>query len=92
VLVSGLANQGLDQMWGQVIEHRQRMQASGEFEAKRRAQQVKWMWTILEHRLRARLRSDASITRHVAALERRVADGELAPTLAVEEIVRMLGV
>jgi LAO/AO transport system kinase len=92
VLVSGLANQGLDAMWGQVIEHRERMQASGEFEAKRRAQQVKWMWTMLEDRMRARLRSDASIKRHVAGLERRVADGELAPTLAVEEIARMLGV
>jgi LAO/AO transport system kinase len=92
VLVSGLANQGLEEMWDQVIEHRRRMQASGEFEAKRRAQQVKWMWAMLENRLRARLRSDASVKRHVAALEARVANGELAPTLAVEEIAQMLGV
>jgi LAO/AO transport system kinase len=92
VLVSGLANQGLDAMWGHVIEHRRRMQASGEFEAKRRVQQVKWMWTMLEDRLRARLRSDGSVKRHVAALEARVANGELAPTLAVEEIAEMLGV
>jgi hypothetical protein len=38
------------------------------------------------------LRSDASVKRHVAALEARVANGELAPTLAVEEIAQMLGV
>jgi LAO/AO transport system kinase len=68
------------------------MQASGAFEAKRRAQQVKWMWTMLEDRLRARLRADANVKRHVAALEARVAKGELAPTLAVEEIAQMLGV
>jgi LAO/AO transport system kinase len=92
VLVSGLANQGLDTMWGQVVEHRRRMQASGEFDPRRRAQQVKWMWTMLEDRLRARLRSDAGVKRHVAALEGRVAKGELAPTLAVEEIAQMLGV
>jgi LAO/AO transport system kinase len=92
VLVSGQANEGLDAMWRQVQEHRRRMQASGEFAARRRAQQVKWMWTMLEERLRARLRSDASVKRHVAALEARVAEGELAPTLAVEEIAQMLGV
>jgi LAO/AO transport system kinase len=92
VLVSGLANQGLDTMWGQVVEHRRRMQTSGEFDPRRRAQQVKWMWTMLEDRLRARLRSDAGVKRHVAALEGRVAKGELAPTLAVEEIAQMLGV
>jgi LAO/AO transport system kinase len=92
VLVSGLADEGLDAMWRQVEEHRRRMQASGEFEVKRRAQQVKWMWTMLEERLHARLRSDANLKRHVAALEARVAEGELAPTLAVEEIAEMLGV
>ncbi|MBV8848993.1 MAG: methylmalonyl Co-A mutase-associated GTPase MeaB [Methylobacteriaceae bacterium] len=92
VLVSGQANEGLEAMWGQVIEHRRRMQASGEFDEKRRAQQVKWMWTMLEDRLRARLRSDPGVKRHVAALEARVANGELAPTLAVEEIAQMLGV
>jgi LAO/AO transport system kinase len=92
VLVSGLANEGLDGMWAQVLEHRRRMQASGEFETKRRTQQVKWMWAMLENRLRARLRSDATVKRRLAALEARVANGELAPTLAVEEIAEILGV
>jgi LAO/AO transport system kinase len=92
VLVSGLANEGLDAMWRQIEEHRRRMLASGDFEAKRRAQQVKWMWTMLEDRLRARLRAHANVKRQVAALEARVANGELAPTLAVEEIAHMLGV
>ena len=68
------------------------MQESGEFEQKRRAQQVTWMWTMLEDRLRMRLRADAGVKRHVAALEARVANGELTPTLAVEEIAQMLGV
>src|SRR3954451_1957 len=92
VLVSGLANEGLDAMWRQIEEHRRRMLASSDFEAKRRAQQVKWMWTMLEDRLRARLRAHANVKRQVAALEARVANGELAPTLAVEEIAHMLGV
>src|SRR5574337_1280669 len=31
VLISGLANVGLDDMWAKVVEHRRRMEASGEF-------------------------------------------------------------
>jgi hypothetical protein len=38
------------------------------------------------------LRSDANLKCQVAALEARVANGELAPTFAVDEIARMLGV
>jgi len=34
------------------------MQASSEFAARRREQQVKWMWSMLEQRILARLRSD----------------------------------
>jgi LAO/AO transport system kinase len=58
VMVSGLANVGLDDMWRHVEEHRRRFDKSGELAAKRRAQQVKWMWAMLEERLLARLHSD----------------------------------
>ncbi|MDE2578710.1 MAG: methylmalonyl Co-A mutase-associated GTPase MeaB [Hyphomicrobiales bacterium] len=91
VLVSGLANEGLGAMWEKVLEHRRRMVASGEFAARRRDQQVKWMWSMLEERLLARLKSDARVRDRLPQLERAVADGALAPTLAVDEIAKLLG-
>ncbi len=91
VLISGLDNIGLDEMWAQVVEHRRRFQASGEFAQKRREQQVKWMWTMIEDRLFVRLRSDAQVKARLPELERQVAEGALSPTLAVEEIYRLLG-
>jgi LAO/AO transport system kinase len=90
MLVSGLDNIGLDEMWAQVLEHRRRLQASGEFAQKRREQQVKWMWTMLEARLHARLRGDARVKARLPELQKRVAEGALSPTLAVEEIAAML--
>ena len=45
-------------MWAQVVEHRRRFDASGEGARKRRDQQVKWMWTMLQARLSRRLRGD----------------------------------
>ena len=50
------------------------------------------MRTMLEERLTARLRSDASIRAKLRQAEIQVAAGKLAPTLAVDEIARLLGV
>ncbi|MGP0104394.1 methylmalonyl Co-A mutase-associated GTPase MeaB [Rhodoblastus sp.] len=91
VLVSGLDNVGLDDMWKKVVEHRKIFEATGELAQKRRDQQVKWMWTMLEERMFARLRSDAHLRALLPELERRVAEGALAPTLAVETIAAALG-
>ena len=46
---------GIPALWAQVLAHRERMTGSGELAARRREQQVKWMWSMLEERLFARL-------------------------------------
>ena len=89
---SALTGDGIDELWGQVLAHKQKMTASGELAARRREQQVKWMWTMLEERLTARLRSDPAVRAKLRQAEAAVAAGKLAPTLAVEEIAALLGV
>jgi LAO/AO transport system kinase len=66
------------------------MNASGEFAARRRQQQIKWMWSMLEQRLMARLRADASVRAKVKKIEAEVADGRITPALAAEQITEML--
>ncbi|HEX3338536.1 MAG TPA: methylmalonyl Co-A mutase-associated GTPase MeaB [Pseudolabrys sp.] len=89
---SALTQRGIDELWAQVLAHKKKMTGSGELETRRREQQVKWMWTMLEERLTARLRSDASVRTKLRQAEAQVAAGKLAPTLAVEEIAALLGV
>ena len=89
---SALTGDGIVLLWAQVLSHKETMTASGELATRRREQQVKWMWTMLEERLTARLRSDPSVRGKVKAAEAAVAAGRLAPTLAVEEIAQLLGV
>jgi LAO/AO transport system kinase len=89
---SALTGQGIAELWGEVLSHKEKMTASGELAERRREQQVKWMWTMLEERLTARLRSDPAVRAKVKQAETAVAAGRLAPTLAVEEIATMLGV
>jgi LAO/AO transport system kinase len=92
VTYSALSGDSVAGLWAQVLAHKEAMTASGELAERRREQQVKWMWTMLEERLTARLRGDPSVRAKLKAAEAQVAAGKLAPTLAVEEIAAVLGV
>ncbi|MGJ5065076.1 methylmalonyl Co-A mutase-associated GTPase MeaB [Bradyrhizobium oligotrophicum] len=90
VTYSAISGTGIAELWQKVIDHRKAMVASGEFAARRRDQQVKWMWTMLEQRLMARLRTDPSMRAKVKKLESDVAEGRVAPALAAEQLAEML--
>jgi LAO/AO transport system kinase len=87
---SALAGTGIAELWQKICEHRTAMQASGDFEARRRQQQVKWMWTMLEQRMMARLRADPAIRARVRQVEHEVAFGRITPALAAEQIAALL--
>jgi len=89
---SALTGNGVAELWEQVLLHRERMTKTGELAQRRREQQVKWMWSMLNERLFARLKSDASVRARLPAIEAAVAEGRLAATLAVEEIAGMLAI
>lgn len=87
---SALTGDGIDAVWEKIVAHRTAMIASGDFAKRRRQQQVKWMWTILEDRLHARLRSDPAIRARVKQTETAVANGEMTPTIAAETVAALL--
>jgi len=90
VTYSALAETGIAELWQKVLDHRKAMSASGDFAARRRDQQVKWMWSMLEQRMLSRLRSEASVRARVKRIEAEVADGRVTPALAAEQIMKLL--
>src|SRR5579859_2065887 len=90
VTYSALTGDGIAALWQQVLDHRQKLTASGELAARRGEQQVKWMWSMLEERLFAPLRSDRALKAALPRIEADVAGGRLAPNAAVEQIAEML--
>jgi LAO/AO transport system kinase len=90
VTCSALTGDGIEDAWRKILDHRERLTRSGELKAKRGEQQVRWMWTMLEERLSAPLRSDRAIKAAVSRTEAQVASGATAPAAAVEEIAAML--
>ena len=91
VTCSALKGDGMAALWAHILDHRQRLTASGELAARRGQQQVKWMWTMLEERLFAPLRTDRTLKAALPRIEADVAAGHLAPATAVEKIAELLG-
>lgn len=91
ITCSALKGDGIEALWAHVLDHRERLTASGELAAHRGEQQVKWMWAMLEERLFAPLRSDPALRAEVPRIEADVAAGRLTPATAVETIAAKLG-
>jgi LAO/AO transport system kinase len=92
VTYSALTGDGIAELWAQVIAHRDQLTASAELTARRREQQVKWMWTMLDDFWRSRIASDAKLKATLPQIEAAVAAGQLSPARAVDELVAALGV
>jgi LAO/AO transport system kinase len=91
VTYSALTRQGIADLWAQVLAHRDKLAATGELAARRREQQVKWMWTMLDEVWRARIASESKLRAKLPQIEAAVAAGELTPARAVDELVAALG-
>ena len=90
ITYSALTGDGVGALWQKILDHRTAMNASGDFAARRRQQQVKWMWAMLEDRMKARLRSDPAVRAKVKQLEAAVADGRMTPTVAADTVSALL--
>ena len=84
---AGLTGEGLDQVWAKLVEHQERMKASGEFEERRRSQQVRWTWQLVRDGLESRLRANPGVRAAVPDLERAVLTGELTSAVAAQQIL-----
>jgi LAO/AO transport system kinase len=91
VTYSALTGTGVAALWEQVLDNRERLSRAGEFAVRRKEQQIKWLWTMLDERLIARLKSDPALKSRLPALEAAVAEGRLSPAVAVEEIAGAMG-
>jgi LAO/AO transport system kinase len=90
ITCSALSGDGIAALWAHVLDHREKLTASGELKARRGEQQVKWMWTMLEEKLFEPLRADRALKAAMPRIEADVAAGRLAPATAVEQIAAML--
>jgi LAO/AO transport system kinase len=88
--VSGLTGDGLEGLWQQVLRHRKILSSAGELEARRREQSRRWMWSLIDERLKERFLTDRRVQHRLPELEARVLEGALTPTRAAEELLQLV--
>lgn len=86
---SSLTGAGLDAVWSAVQDHRSALEASGELVRRRREQQRRWMWQLVEDEVLRRLHADVGVASLAKELERQVLGGQVTAGAAAE---RLLGV
>ncbi|GJD77441.1 methylmalonyl Co-A mutase-associated GTPase MeaB [Methylobacterium gregans] len=91
VTISGFHNLRLDALWEKVVDHRERLTATGEIAKKRREQDVKWMWALVHERLHQRLVGTAEVRHQTAEAEAAVSRGEHSPAAGAARIAELIG-
>jgi LAO/AO transport system kinase len=85
--MSALEGSGLRELWDTVLRHRDVLTEAGEFDARRRAQQVDWTWAMVRDAVLDRVLNHPAVRQMRAEVERQVRDGELPPAVAAQRIL-----
>jgi LAO/AO transport system kinase len=85
--MSAMEGTGLVELWETILNHRDTLVAAGEFEARRRAQQVDWTWAMVRDTVLDRVLNHPGVKGIRAEIERQVRDGEITPALAAQRIL-----
>jgi LAO/AO transport system kinase len=89
--MSALEGTGLQELWDTVLRHRDVSTEAGEFEAKRRQQQVDWTWSMVRDAVLDRVLANPAVKKIRAEVEQQVRDGELTAALAAQRILSAAG-
>jgi LAO/AO transport system kinase len=85
---SGLTGAGIEKLWETVEAHRTALQRAAALEEKRRGQQVRWLWSMVEARVLEAFHADAQVKSASTELERAVAEGRLPASEAAQRLLK----
>jgi LAO/AO transport system kinase len=84
---SALENTGIDHVWSSIERRLEAQRESGALLIRRRAQQTRWMWSMVDDGLRAALHAHPEVAALGPILEREVREGRATPTGAARRIL-----
>jgi LAO/AO transport system kinase len=89
---SALHRQGVDAVWEIIERRQQRMKATGELAERRRRQNLRWLWSLVEDQLRQAIHTHPAVQSIRDALERDVLAGMLPAEAAAWRILEAFGI
>jgi len=88
---SALEKTGIDRVWEGVGAYFERVESDGQLERRRGQQALEWWRALVEQELRTRFLSRPEVAAKAKEIEEGILGGQLAPSLAAEEILSLLG-
>ena len=88
---SALHHQRVDQVWDAIEQRYDELKSSGELANRHRRQRVRWLWAIIEDRLRQAVRQHPDVCAIRDDLEAEVLAGDIPPESAARKILDAFG-
>ena len=88
---SAYTGDGLVAIWETICDYKRLLKDAGEWQEKRKGQQVEWMWAIIRERILSKIETNEKVQSLVPQLELQVAESKLTPALAALEILTVIG-
>ncbi len=89
---SALQQEGIAPVWHAIADKIQQFKNSGALAEKRGQQNLRWMWEIVDHKLRVLTKHHTSVENLRSELEAEIVAGQIAPADAAEKIIDALGI
>jgi LAO/AO transport system kinase len=87
--VSALEGTGIEELWEAVVGHRRHLVSTRQLEERRAAQQVRWMWELVEEGVLQALHGHPAVLRALPELERRLLAGETTASRAARALLEV---
>ncbi|MCB9921649.1 MAG: methylmalonyl Co-A mutase-associated GTPase MeaB [Planctomycetaceae bacterium] len=88
---SALEKRQIDSVWDAIQQSFDERKASGELAERHRRQRVRWLWSIIEDRLRQAVREHPDVRAIRAGLENSVLNGTMPPEVAARKMLEAFG-
>jgi LAO/AO transport system kinase len=85
--ISALTGEGIEALWVAAEKHRHLNLDSGRRDARRRLQNRRWMWALVEERVLESFRQHPEVRALLPSLEAEVIDGALSPAAAAQRLL-----
>ena len=87
VTCSALKLEGVDNIWDIVLNHREKLKSTGEFEENRKSQSIEWMWSLVEEGLKDQFYKNPDVKKILPKISKEVEKGRTAPTAAAYKLL-----
>jgi len=87
ITCSALKLEGIENIWEVVLNHREKLKSTGEFEENRKNQSIEWMWSLVEEGLKDQFYKNPDVKKMLPKIKKEVERGKTAPTAAAYELL-----